>query len=1034
MSLSDICIKRPVFATVLSLIIILFGIAGYSKLQIRATPKIDIPVIQVNAYYSGSSASYMEEIITRPIEKRLRSIQNVDFITSSSGSGYSNININFYLDSDLNQALSDIRSIISEMSYTFPKDMQLPSVSKQSVDGFPSIWMSVTSDRHNNMELTEVIENEIVPELNRIPTVGNATIFGGRDYTLTIEPDLKKLYAYKINPEEIRNAIDSQNRNYPAGSLTTDVKNFAFQLKTQISDIKDFEDIIIRNTKFGPIKLGNIANITLAPQDKKGILKYNGNSSIAIGIIKQSDANVVSLSDDVNKKFDKIVKSLPKGVKLKIAHDSAVPIKQSIYSVFRTIAEALILVGLVTYLFLGSLRSSIIPFIAIPISLIASFGFMKMLGFSINIFTLLALVLAIGLVVDDAIVVLENVYRYMDMGLNRFDASVRAIKEIKFAVIAMTLTLCAVYLPIGFLDGFLGKLFIEFAWTLAIAVLVSGFVALTLTPMMCSKIIEHHDIKKAPKFVQKFNELFDIIQEKYIKYLEFLIANKKVFYSILLVIFVCLVFGFKFVKKTFAPIEDDGYLFFNFVAPEGTTLDNSEKIIDKASKIIMNNDSISGNFMISNGDSGFGFVSLKTWEERKFHQEVIKKQLNTDLRNISDAMAFVNTPPSMLSGPIKKVIEFNLQIPGNNIRALDEMSQKFMERMKKNKIFENVERDYRPSTPMLDVVLNKEKAFNYGVSIPTLANSLQYLYTGVKVSDFESKKTGNYYDVILRLNNQDRNTISSTDRVFVKSTQGDKVINIDTIADIKEETTVKSYNHYNTLRQIQISADLNKGHTLNDAYLEIEKMNEELLSESNIKMEVLGDMKRMNQASGGMGIVFLLGLIFIYLVLAAQFESFKDPLIILVSVPFSILGALLLLIITGNTLNLYSNIGLITLIGLITKNSIMIVEFTNQLRETGVALKEALIRACSMRLRPILMTTMATVLGAVPLSISSGAGAEAKKSIGMCIVGGMSLGTLFTLFIIPVIYLIFKSDKNKSDKKNLDNKKNVGINEAIKFS
>lgn len=1023
MSLSDICIKRPVFATVLSLIVILFGIAGYSKLQIRATPKIDIPVIQVNANYSGASASYMEDIITRPIEKRLRSIQNVDFITSSSGAGYSNININFYLDSDLNQALSDIRSIISEMSYSFPKDMQLPSVSKQSVDGFPSIWMSVTSDRHNNMELTEIIENEIVPELNRMPTVGNSRVFGGRDYTVKIEPDLKKLYAYKINPEELRSAIDSQNRNYPAGSLTTNVKNFAFQLKTQISNIKDFEDIIIRNTKSGPIKLGNIANITLSPQDRQGILKYNGESSIAIGIVKQSDANVVSLSDDVNKHLDKIIKSLPKGVKLKIGHDAAIPIKKSIYSVFKTIAEALILVGLVTYLFLGSFKSSVIPFVAIPISLIASFGFMKMLGFSINIFTLLALVLAIGLVVDDAIVVLENVYRYMDMGLNKLDASIKAIKEIKFAIIAMTLTLCAVYLPIGFLDGFLGKLFIEFAWTLAIAVFISGFVALTLTPMMCSKFAEHHDITKSPKFIQKFNALFDFTQEKYIKYLEFLIANKKVFYSILVSILICLVFSFKIVKKTFAPIEDDGYLFFNFVAPEGTTLDNSEKILDKAIAIMLKNESVSGNFMISTGDSGFGFVSLKSWEDRKLHQEAIKNQLNINLSTIPDAMAFVNTPPSMLSGPIKKAVEFNLQIPGNNIKALDVMSQKFIDRMKKNKIFENVERDYRPSTPMLDVVLNKEKAFNYGLSIQTLANSLQYLYSGVKVSDFESPKTGNYYDVVLRLNKEDRNTINSTDKVFVKALQGDKMINIDTVASIKEETTVKSYNHYNTLRQIEISADLAKGYTLNEAYSEIKKMKDEFISESNIKMEFLGDIKRMKQTGGGMGITFLLGLIFIYLVLSAQFESFKDPLIILVSVPFSILGALLLLVITGNTLNLYSNIGLITLIGLITKNSIMIVEFTNQLRDSGKDLKEALIGACSMRLRPILMTTMATVLGAVPLSIASGAGAEAKKSIGICIVGGMSLGTLFTLFIIPAIYLIFKSDK----KKNAGTKNNCGV-------
>ena len=1006
MILSDISIKRPVFATVMSLVLVVFGIVSFLKLDIRGVPKIDPPLIMVQTVYPGASASYMESNITSLIEKQLRTVKKVDFIQSSSAPGRSYVIVFFKLDANLNDALSDIRSKIAELSYYFPDDMKLPTVAKQDPDSFPSMWIAASSDRHDDMQLTEIIDQKVTQALSKISSVGTLNIFGARDYKMKIEPDPAKLYAYKISPTEIESQVKAQSTNYPAGKIQTNVLEYIFQLKGGLNTAQGFANIIIKQDQNGIIKLGDIANVSLSTPDQSLILRHNGELTIAVGIVKQSDANVIELSKDVNQALPEIQANMPPGVKLKIAYDAAVPVKESVDSVYKTVAEALILVMIITYLFLGSLKITIIPFVTIPISLITSFGFMKLYGFSINTFTLLALVLAIGLVVDDAIVVLENVYRHVEKGMSKVDAAFKAMQEIGFAVVAMTLTLASVFLPIGFLDGFIGKLFIEFAWTLAFAVIISGFVALTLTPMMCSKMVSVSE--NTPVILRKFEYLLHIISNHYIKSLRQLIENKKLFWLIVALSVFALFGAFKIVKKTFVPTEDDGYLFINVSGPEGFSLENTDRGMRDVNKIFAKHKDLQEYITVTGGDrgdnNGFGIVIMKPWSQRNKSQAQIKDELNAELSKIVELNVFAMNPPSMVSGPQKKPIEFNLQVIGE-LAELKDCSSKFVQTMENHDVFQGVSDDLDESTPTLDVVINRDKAAKYNVKFETVGRTLQYLYGGKNISDFNMNNKN--YDVKLMLKKEDRNQIADISKIWLKSDSG-QMISLDTVADVYDTATIRSFNHYNLAKAITITANLNPKYTLQDAVAAIEEIKAQVITDPKIKLEYLGDIKRMNQSGASMLVTFMLGIVFIYLVLSAQFESFKDPLIILCAVPFAITGGVFFLYLFGSTLNLYSNIGLITLIGLVTKNSIMIIEFTNQLRETGHKLIDALLEACRLRLRPILMTSLATSVGALPLAFASGAGAASQSSIGLCIVGGMIIGTLFTLFIIPTLYVIFK--------------------------
>ena len=644
----------------------------------------------------------------------------------------------------------------------------------------------------------------------------------------------------------------------------------------------------------------------------------------------------------------------------------------------------------------------------IPVSLIGTFSVMYALGFSINIFTLLAMILAIGLVVDDAIVMLENIFRYNELGHSPIEAALLASKEIGFAIIAMTITLASVFLPIGFIDGFLGKLFIEFAWTLAFCVLFSGFVALTLTPMMASRMIRKSN-KPLPLFLAKFDQYIKLIQKKYLYYLNLTFDNKKKFSLIIATSVVVLIISFIFIKKVFIPQEDDGFLQISFTGPEGSSITQSEKVVIESEKILKNCKDILGFLTIvgwGGSDNAFAFVPLKDWSKRLESQANIKDKLNEQFQQIPGMSIFAMEPRSMISGNALAPIEFTLQT-SLEYKALDKISQQFVDMMKQIPVFMNVTRNLKSSTPTIDMVINRDKAYLYGVSLENIGSTVQYLFAGRQVGDF---RMGNdLYDVMLQYNIKDRTNVSDLNKILIPAKNND-MLPLDSIVNIVEKVSIKSYSHYNNSKSVTISSDLAPKQQINEAIKEINKIADKLLDPNTTILEYIGEIKQMKESERNLIITFLFALIFIYLVLSAQFESFLDPILILVAVPFSITGGVLTLLIFGNTINMYSNIGLITLIGLITKNSIMIVEFANKLKQQGLSIKEAIIEASSLRLRPILMTTLATVVGAVPLVIASGAGSSARNSIGLVIVGGMIIGTLFTIFVIPVMYHTFKKN------------------------
>ncbi len=1015
MNLPAICIKRPVFTIVLSLIIMTLGGIFYNKLQIRGIPNIAPPIISVSANYPGADALYMEKQITTRLEKELKLLKNLDFISSESSVGTSNITLSFKLDSNIEIALNDVRSKISDLNHIFPDDMKQPSVAKLDADSWPSIWISINSDRHDNLELTRIADDQIKSLLEKLPTVGNSVIFGGRYYTMRIEPYNTKLFEHKISPFEIEQAIINQNKDYPAGTIKSEVRNFTLRLNASLNNPQEFENIIVKKYEDGTIiKLGDIARISLEPLEDDVILRYNGRRSMAIGLIKQSTANIIELSDSVRSELVKIRSNLPAGIQIDVAHDAAIPVKESIREVFFTIFEAIALVGLVTYVFLGSAKITLIPLVTIPISLIGTFIAMYFLEFSINIFTLLAMILAIGLVVDDAIVMLENIFRHShELGKTPIEAAYDASREISFAIIAMTITLASVFLPIGFIEGFLGKLLIEFAWTLAFCVLFSGFVALTLTPMMTSRMISRSETPK-PKILQNFDHFLKNVQNIYVDYLILSIKHKKKFFIICFASVIILIISFKYVGKTFVPEEDQAFLQVVFSGPEGSSVAESEKSVLKAEEIMKQDKDIFGFFDVigwGGGENAMAFVPLQEWSKRKRSDKNIKADLNQKFSEIAGMSIFAVSPRSLSNSGTDKMVEFNLQT-SLEYDEIDQLSAKFVDIMKNNPLFQNIERDFKSSTPTLEIIVNREKAYRYGANLETIGKTIQYLIAGRFVGDF---RMGNdIYDVILKYADSERKSPDDLKRVIIK-TNNNNIIPLQSVANIVEKITVKEYKHYNTSKAITISADLAPNKTLVDAIKAIDSISSELINKNNTKLEYLGQIKQMNESYGGTLTTFLLALIFIFLVLSAQFESFSDSILILMSVPFSITGGVLALLLFNNTINMYSNIGLITLIGLVTKNSIMLVEFTNQLRYQGFKINEAVIQSAKLRLRPILMTSISTICGALPLVLANGAGSESRNSIGLVIVGGMLIGTLFTIFVIPVLYQTFKKEKSLLD-------------------
>ncbi len=1000
MILSDICIKRPVLATVISLVIMLIGLISYSRLSVRELPKIDEPIVNVTTVYRGASADVIESQVTKPLEDSLSGIEGVDVMTSTSRSEQSDITVRFKLSRNPDSAAADVRDKVSRVRGRLPQAIDEPIIAKTEADAFPIIFIAFASKRHTQVEQSDYANLYIRPRLATLPGAADVRINGERKTSMRVWLDRAKLAAYKLTPADVEDAVRRQNVEIPAGRIESSQREFNVLSQTDLFTPEQFGAMIIRDASGYPVRIRDVARVEIAPASERTITRFRGDAAISLGIVRQSTANTLDLAIAVRKEIEEINKTLPEGMKLSMSYDSAVFIEESTKNVFHTVIEAIVLVAIVIFIFLRNVRATLIPLVTIPISLIGTFTLLYAAGFTINILTLLAMVLAIGLVVDDAIVVMENIYRNMEKGMKPFEAALVGSREIGFAIIAMTITLAAVYAPLAFGQTRTDRLFIEFALALAGAVIVSGFIALTLSPMMCSKLLKHE-----PSHGRVYNAIegfFTWQTEAYRRYLTASLNKRWIAASIWLAFVGISVPLFTNLKSELAPIEDRGVIFGSVSAPEGSTIAYTAGYMKQMEEIYANVPEGSRYFINAGNptpDAGFSVLITKPWAERTRNTIEIANEIRPKMRAIPGINAFPLTPPTL--GGREKPLQFVLMTQ-EEYPALALMVERLTDEARKSPTMTNIDSDLRLNQPELRVAVNREKLGDLGVPVETVGRTLETMLGGRVVTRF--KQGGEQYDVIVQVAPDDRNTPNDISDIFVRSKAGE-MVPLSNLTSLREGVAPKNLNHFNRLRSATINAEIAPGASLGEALAAMNAAAQKTLPK--VQTDLAGQSREFAEGASTLLLTFSLALAFIYLVLAAQFESFVDPFVIMLTVPLSIAGALIALWLTGNSLNVFSKIGLITLVGLITKHGILIVEFANQLQEQGRSVRDAVVEAAVLRLRPILMTTGATVLGAVPLAIATGAGAESRQQIGWVIVGGMTLGTLLTLFVVPAFYTVF---------------------------
>lgn len=1009
MNLPELCIRRPVFSTVINLFLLILGIVAFFRLTVREYPNIDPPVVSVQTNYRGASAELIESEVTQVLEESLAGIEGIDVISSQSRQEVSQITVNFNLEVNPQTAAADVRDRVARVRGNLPKDIDEPIVQKVEADAQPIIYIAFYSDRHSPLEITDFADRVVKSQLQTLPGVAGVMIFGERRYAMRLTIDPQLLAAYRLSPQDVEAALRRQNVDVPGGRIEGKYREYTVLSETDLKTPEEFNNMIIAQSNNSLVKLKDVGYAKYDAVNERSIARYNAKDSVALGIVKQATANPLDVSKIIAEKLPLVEKTVPEGMKFEIAYNKADYIKSSIENVYHAIFEAIILVAVIIFLFLGSFRVSIIPLIAIPVSLFGAFFLMMMMGFSINTLTLLAFVLAIGLVVDDAIVVLENVHRYLEEGKKPFEAAILGCKEISFAILAMTLTLAAVFAPVGFLTGVTGKLFTEFSWTLAGAVLISGFVALTLTPMMCSKLLKGH--QKASPLTSWFEKLYNGFQTGYQEKLKSALLNPKKTVFIGVTLALISMSMFLVLRSELAPMEDEGTIIGVFLSPEGSTIDYTSKYAGQLEEIFDKVPEVERFFVVSGYpvvSQGISFLILSDWVKRQREAKRIIFDMGSKMFNVTGLMAFPMNPPPLGQSPQNKPVDVVIQTT-ESYEALDKISNDLLAKLYQNPGLMYVQSDLKLNKPQLKIEIDREKAAELGIEVETIGRTLQTYLGGSQVTRF--KREGKQYDVIVQLAAQNRDSQSDLEKIYIKTPKGE-MVQLSNLIKPKQTVSPKELNHFNQLRAASFTANLAPGYTIGEALNYIETAAKEVMNDK-ARIDFGGESREFKKASASIYFFFLLALVFIYLVLSAQFESFKDPLIIMVTVPLSLAGALLTLFLAGKTLNIFSQVGMITLIGLITKHGILIVEFANQQRAQHKLPFQAVFDACLMRFRPILMTTAATVLGALPLATAIGAGAESRQNIGWVIVGGLTIGTFFTLFVIPCVYLLMQPKEKK---------------------
>ncbi len=1004
MLLSDVSVKRPVFATVINLLLIIFGVVAFSMLSLREYPDIDPPIVSVSTTYTGASANIVETRITQLLEDRISGIEGIKNVTSTSRNGRSDITIEFKLSRDIDAAANDVRERVSRALNNLPDQADPPEVSKANSDESAVVWYNLRSTNLNTMELTDYAERVLVDRLSIVDGVARVQIGGGRRYAMKVFLDRNAMAARGITVSDVEQVIRAENVELPAGEVESTDRNFEVRVARTFLSPDDFSALTVAVGDNGYlVRLGEIAHVELTAEDDETEFRGDGVNMIGLGIIKQSKANTLDVARAAKAQIAKIEATLPDNIFIVPSYDSSVFIEASIDEVYETLGIAMLMVVIVIYLFLGNIRATLIPAVTVPVSIIAAFIVMYALGFSINLLTLLAMVLAIGLVVDDAIVVLENIYRRIEMGEPPILAAYRGAKEVGFAVIATTLVLISVFVPLVFLEGNIGRLFTEFALAIAAAVAFSSFTALTLSPMMASKILKKRT--RSSGFGSWMDKRFSQLENGYFTALGKTLHQPILMLLLLVIAVVALVQLSEKVPSEFVPKEDRGNFFILMNAQEGASFESNAKNLEKIESILMPyRESGKINRLLVRtpgfgGNAGIAIVGSADWDERDFSTFSLMDEISAKLNSVPDVRAFAIMRSGISGGGLGRPVQFVLQ--GDTYENLVEWRDIVLEKAAQNPGLVRIDSDYKETSPQLLVNINRDRAADLGVSISDIGGTLEVMLGQRRVSTFLDR--GEEYDVILEGIEEDFRSPNSIENLYVRSARTGELIPMDNLLTFEEQATSSRLNRYNRMRAVTISANLAEGYTLGEALAYLENIVATELPD-NVSIDYKGESQLYQEAGNSFIYVFMLALAVTYLILAAKLESWVHPLVIMLTVPLALVGAYIGLFFSGMTINIYSQIGLVMLIGLAAKNGILIVEFANQLRDAGMEFEHALKRAAAQRLRPIVMTGFTTVFSALPLVLASGPGAESRMVIGMVIFSGVLVSAFMTLFVVPTAY------------------------------
>jgi len=1010
MFLSDISVKRPIFASVISLLLVAFGIVSFTRLSLREYPAIDPPVVSISVSYPGASASIVETRITQLIENRISGIEGIDFIESTSEDGRSRVTLEFSVDRDIDAAANDVRDRVSGILNNLPEEADPPEVQKSNSDDDVIVWYSLVSDTMSVPELTDYAERYLVERFGVLDGVANVRVGGAQTYAMRIWLNRKELAARGLTANDVENALRAENVELPAGDIESETRQFTVRIKRSFREASDFNNLVLGKGQDGYlVRLGDVARVERGTVEDRVIFRGNGKPRVGIGISKQSVANTLSVAKEAAAMAQRVNATLPEGLRLELSYDTSVFVAAAIHEVYVTLGIAMVLVVLMIYIFLGSVRATIIPAVTVPVSLIATFIVIYALGFSINLLTLLALVLAIGIVVDDAIIVLENIVRRIhDRKESPLLAAYRGTREVGFAVLATTAVLISVFVPITFLEGDLGRLFTEFAITMAAAIFFSGLTALTLSAMMSSKILQEQN--KESKVVEVIDRNFRRLRRGYVKALSACLRRPLFVIAGLVVLFFGTWFVYSQLQNEYTPKEDRGNFTIMVNGPEGASFDYIKAYMDEIERRLLPMTGENGEIetLIMRAPRGFGTIAsfntgmaitvLKDWAERRDAQVImdeIRARLS-DLPGVRINLVMRQGFTTQSSRPVQFVIG------GGTYEQLREWRDTLLAKINENNPgLVGVDWNYKETKPQLEVVINYDRAAELGVTVENIGRTLETMMGSRRATTYINE--GEEYDVILEGERDEQRTQTSMENIYVRSERTNQLIPLSALVTVSEFADATSLSRFNRVRAITIEADLAEDYTLGEALTYLET-----LAKDNLPDELIIDYKGQSQdfkySQGSMGFVFILGLIVVFLVLAGQFESYIHPLVIILTVPLAMAGGLLGLYVTGGTLNIYSQIGLLTLVGLAAKNGILIVEFANQMRDHGASFNRALMKSAQLRLRPILMTSLTAAAGAVPLFLTSGAGAETRSVIGVVVFAGVLSAAAFTIFIVPVAY------------------------------